>query len=70
MYNILKTSSNEHELLKSNGPFRIISSDDSFYGSQYSDEVGINSPVVIMEEELENEKVIYKSIEVDSNEVN
>ncbi len=68
MFNILKTSSNDQELLKSHGPFRIISSDDSIYGNKYSEGVIINSPIILDGEALENEEVIYKSSDVEITE--
>ena len=54
---LIKSSNSELETLKSLGPFRIQSSDNSNYKSIMLQETIINEPIIIEIEELKGEEV-------------
>jgi hypothetical protein len=64
---IINSSNSELETLKSQGPFRIQSSDNSNFKNMILNEIIVNEPIIIKNEDLYFEKIIQKAEEYEFN---
>ncbi len=63
MTHAIYSTSNEDAILKSIGPYKIISADESFQGNIIPETIEVSSPVIIGETKLYGEEIIAESTE-------